>query len=69
MSHVAAAALVCGYTELIAYLATSTAAARRLMTEVGHTRMVPDFRHPHLHTFIPESATLGLGPVRERLAS
>jgi GNAT superfamily N-acetyltransferase len=69
MSHVAAAALVCGYSEIIAYLATATAAARRLMTEVGHTRMVPDFRHPHLHTFIPESAALGLGPVRERLAS
>jgi GNAT superfamily N-acetyltransferase len=69
MSHVAGAALVCGYTELVAYTGTSTAAVRRLMTEVGHTRMVPDFRYPHLHTFIPESATLGLGAVRERLAS
>jgi GNAT superfamily N-acetyltransferase len=69
MSHVAAAALVCGYTELIGYMAASTAAPRRLMTEVGHTRLVPDFRDPHLHTFIPESAALGLGAVRERLAS
>jgi GNAT superfamily N-acetyltransferase len=69
MSHVAGAALVCGYNELIGYPATSVAAVQRLMIDVGHTRIVPDPRSPHLHTYLPESAALGLGPVRERLAS
>jgi predicted N-acetyltransferase YhbS len=67
MSHLAGAAQVAGYNELIAYPATAVAAAQRLMVEVGRTRMVPDV-HAHLHTYLPETATLGLGSVRQRLA-
>jgi GNAT superfamily N-acetyltransferase len=69
MSHMAGAALVCGYAEMIGYPATSVAAVQRLMIDVGHTRIVMDPRQPHLHTYLPESSALGLGPVRERLAS
>jgi hypothetical protein len=39
------------------------------MIDVGRTRIVTDPHRPHLHTYLPESAALGLGPVRERLAS
>jgi N-acetylglutamate synthase-like GNAT family acetyltransferase len=67
MSHLAGAAQVAGYNELIACPATAVAAAQRLMVEVGRTRMVPDV-HAHLHTYLPETATLGLGSVRQRLA-
>jgi len=56
-----------GFHELIAYPATAMAAAQRLMVEVGRTRIVPDV-DAHLHTYLPESAALGLGSVRQRLA-
>jgi L-amino acid N-acyltransferase YncA len=69
MTHLAGATLVCGYRELIAYPGTSTATAQRLMIDVGHTRIVIDSDNTHLHTYLSESAVLGLGPVRERLAS
>ena len=69
MSHASGAALVCGYKEIIGYPATSVVAVQRLMIDVGHTRIVTDPHRPHLHTYLPESAALGLGPVRERLAS
>jgi GNAT superfamily N-acetyltransferase len=69
MSHLAGATLVCGYRELIAYPATSTIAAQRLMIDVGSTRIVVDPAGTHLHTYLAESVALGLGPVRERLAS
>ncbi len=69
MTHLAAGALVCGYRELIAYPATSVVPAQRLLIDVGHTRVVLYPRDQHLHTFLPESAALGLGAVRERLAS
>jgi GNAT superfamily N-acetyltransferase len=69
MAHVAGSALVAGYSELIGYPATTTGAAQRLFLEVGHTRIVPHPAHTHLHTFLPESAALGLGPIQERLAS
>jgi len=68
-THLAAAAAVCGYTDLIAYTATSVLPAQRLLLAVGTTRVVADVEHPHLHTSLPESAALGLGAVRERLAS
>jgi hypothetical protein len=67
--HLAGAAVVCGYTEMIAYTATSTVPIQRLLHEVGHPRLVADPTHSHLHTTLPESAALGLGAVRERLAS
>jgi GNAT superfamily N-acetyltransferase len=67
MSHLAGVAHVAGYHELIAYPATAVAAAQRLMVDVGRTRMVPDL-NAHLHTYLPESAMLGLGSVRQRLA-
>jgi Acetyltransferase (GNAT) family len=69
MSHLAGASLVAGYTELIAYPATSLVIAQRLMVDVGHTRVVTDPVGAHLHTYLSESVVLGLGPVRERLAS
>jgi predicted N-acetyltransferase YhbS len=67
MTHIAGVAQVAGYNELIAYPATAISAAQRLMVEVGRTRMVPD-ANTHLHTYLPETATLGLGSVRQRLA-
>lgn len=66
-SHLAGVAQVAGYRELIGYPATGVAVAQRLMIEIGRTRMVPGAR-PHLHTQLPDSAPLGLGAVRERLA-
>jgi GNAT superfamily N-acetyltransferase len=67
MSHLAGVAQVAGYHELIAYPATAVAAAQRLMVDIGRTRMVPDI-NAHLHTYLSESAMLGLGSVRQRLA-
>jgi GNAT superfamily N-acetyltransferase len=67
MSHLAGVAQVAGYHELIAYPGIAVPAAQRLMIDVGRTRMVPDV-NTHLHTYLPESATLGLGSVRQRLA-
>ena len=67
MSHMAGLAQAGGFHELIAYPATAMAAAQRLMVEVGRTRVVPDV-DAHLHTYLPESAALGLGSVRQRLA-
>jgi GNAT superfamily N-acetyltransferase len=67
--HLAGAAVVCGYTEMVAYTATSTVPIQRLLNEVGHPRLVSDPTHSHLHLTLPESAALGLGAVRERLAS
>ncbi|HEY7046644.1 MAG TPA: GNAT family N-acetyltransferase [Jatrophihabitantaceae bacterium] len=70
LSHLAGAALVCGYHQLIAYPGTSMRAVQALLIDVGHTRAVADAEEQvHLHTYLTESAALGLGPVRERLAS
>jgi GNAT superfamily N-acetyltransferase len=69
LTHLAGAAFVCGYTELIAYTGTSVTAAQRLLTGVGRTYAVTDPPSPHLHTYLVESASLGLGAVREHLAS
>ena len=65
--HMAGLARATGFCELIAYPATAMDAAQRLMLEVGRTRVVPDVDQ-HLHTYLPESAALGLGSVRQRLA-
>ncbi|MDT4924199.1 MAG: hypothetical protein QOG01_1912 [Pseudonocardiales bacterium] len=67
VTHLAGVAQVAGFHELIAYPATAVAAVQRLMIDVGRTRMVPDV-DVHLHTYLPESAALGLGSVRQRLA-
>jgi GNAT superfamily N-acetyltransferase len=67
ITHLAGVAQVAGFHEMIAYPATAVPAAQRLMIEVGRTRMVPD-AEVHLHTYLPESATLGLGSVRQRMA-
>lgn len=67
MTHLAGVAQVAGYHELIAYPATAVLAVQRLMIEVGRTRMVPD-TEAHLHTYLSESSSLGLGSVRQRLA-
>jgi GNAT superfamily N-acetyltransferase len=68
MAHLAGSALVAGYSELIAYPATTMVPAQRLLLEIGHTRIVPHPACAHLHTYLPEAAGLGLGPIRERLA-
>lgn len=67
LSHLAGAAHVAGYHEIIAYPATAMHAVQRLMIDVGRTRLVPDV-DAHLHTYLSESSTLGLGSVRRRLA-
>jgi GNAT superfamily N-acetyltransferase len=67
-AHLAGAAQVAGFTEVIAYPATALRAAQRLMPEIGRTRIVPHGGDVHLHTYLSEGATLGLGSVRERLA-
>lgn len=69
LSHLAGAALVHGYSELITYTATAAAETQRLLLDIGSTRVVNDRQRPHMHTYLPESAALGLGAVRERLAS
>ena len=68
LAHIAGSALVAGYSELIAHPATSVGAVQRLLVDVGHTRVDPHPARAHLHTFLPESAGLGLGPIQERLA-
>jgi GNAT superfamily N-acetyltransferase len=69
LTHLSAAAYVCGYSQLISYTATNVIAPHRLLVDVGRTYSVPDPVEPHLHTYLTESVTLGLGPLRERLAS
>lgn len=66
-THLAGVGYAAGFQELIAYPATAVAAAQRLMVEVGRTRMVPD-TDLHLHTYLSDAASLGLGAVRQRLA-
>ena len=67
VTHAAGVAHACGYKELISYPGTATRVAQRLAIEVGRSRAVPD-DEAHLHTYLPESAGLGLGFVRQRLA-
>jgi GNAT superfamily N-acetyltransferase len=68
-AHVAGVAQVAGFTELISYPATAVRAVQRLMVDIGRSRIVLDGSgEVHLHTFLTEGVTLGLGSVRERLA-
>lgn len=67
-AHLAGVAARSGFHHLIAYPATTLDPARRLMAEVGPVRLVLT-PQPHLHTALPQSAELGLGAVRQRLAS
>ena len=67
ITHLAGVAHSAGFLELITYPATAVDVAQHLMIDVGRTRVVPDVE-AHLHTFLPESAGLGLGAVRQRLA-
>lgn len=68
LTHLAGVAQVAGYGELIAYPATAIPAAQRLMIKIGRTRTTPD-TDTHLHTGVPDNAALGLGSVRQFLAS
>jgi GNAT superfamily N-acetyltransferase len=68
ITHLAGASFVCGYTELIAYTGPSVLPAQALLTDVGRTYAVLDQRSPHLHTYLTETTTLGLGAIREHLA-
>lgn len=65
--HLAGVAKAAGFVELVSYPATAVAVAKRLMVEVGRSRFVPGSQ-AHVHTALPDSATLGLGSVRRRLA-
>jgi GNAT superfamily N-acetyltransferase len=67
ITHLAGVAHSAGFLELITYPATAMHVAQHLMIDVGRTRVVPDVE-AHLHTFLPETASLGLGAVRQRLA-
>ena len=69
VTHLAGGAQVCGFTQLISYVGTSVVAAHRLLTVIGRTYSVPDPRAPHLHTYLTEQSSLGIGAVREHLAS
>jgi GNAT superfamily N-acetyltransferase len=69
LTHLCGGAYVCGYSQLISYTAVSTAAVHRLLTAIGRTYSVPDPEVPHLHTYLTEAASLGLGAVREHMAS
>jgi GNAT superfamily N-acetyltransferase len=62
MTHLAGAAIVCGYHELIAYPATSVIAAQRLMIGVGHTRVVMVRDAMHLHTYVRSLRHWGSAP-------
>jgi GNAT superfamily N-acetyltransferase len=67
VEHLAGVAQVAGFHELIAYPATALGTVRRLMIGVGHTRQVAD-TELHLHTYLQDSAALGIGSIRQRLA-
>ena len=69
LTHLSGGAYVCGYSQLITYMSESVTAAQRLLTVIGRTYFVPDPEVPHLHTYLTESSALGLGAVREHLAS
>jgi GNAT superfamily N-acetyltransferase len=69
LTHLSGGAYVCGYNQLISYISESVTAAQHLMTVIGRTYFVPDPEVPHLHTYLTESSALGLGAVREHLAS
>jgi GNAT superfamily N-acetyltransferase len=62
--HLAGAATLAGYSELIASSPTGTAVAQRLLVGIGPTRYVADPQGGHLHTALPASAMDGLGPLR-----
>jgi GNAT superfamily N-acetyltransferase len=68
VSHLAGVAQATGSHELIAYPATALAPVQRLMISVGRTRYVPD-PEPHLHTQLTDSAAVGIGSIRQRLAA
>ncbi|MDP9118400.1 MAG: GNAT family N-acetyltransferase, partial [Actinomycetota bacterium] len=68
ITHLAGASFVCGYSELITYTGPSVLPAQRLLTDVGRTYAVLTDPSPHLHTYLTESTTLGLGAIREHLA-
>jgi GNAT superfamily N-acetyltransferase len=67
IGHLAGVAQVASFHALIAYPATALGAVQRLMVSVGHTRRVAD-TELHLHTYLPDSAALGIGSIRQRLA-
>ncbi len=67
-SHLAGVAAVSGFNQLVAYAGTTIDTSKHLLSEVGTTRVIADTDLTHLHTHLPESAALGLGAVRDRLA-
>ena len=62
--HLAGAAALAGYHDLVAYPGAAMAGVQRLMVRVGTTRMVPGEDGGHLHTMLAPSAMHGLGPLR-----
>ena len=66
VAHLAGAALVSGYLEIVGYPGTDVSGVRRLMNQVGRTRVV-SADTTHLHTALPESASLSVGSLKERL--
>jgi len=67
LRHTSAAALICGYRQLISYPGTTAATIQRLMQGVGTTRLMPDAER-HLHTALPETARFGLGSAGRNAA-
>ncbi|HEY2296984.1 MAG TPA: GNAT family N-acetyltransferase [Jatrophihabitans sp.] len=60
LRHVAAAAALSGYRQLISYPGTTVATMQRLMGGIGTTRLSTDL-HRHLHTALSEHTKRGLG--------
>ena len=60
LRHVAAAAALSNYRQLISYPGTTASTVQRLMSSIGTTRLMTDGQR-HLHTALPENAKLGLG--------
>ncbi len=66
VAHLAGATLVSGYLELVAYPGTDASGVRRLMNGIGRTRVV-SAATTHIHTALPESVSMHVGPLRDRL--
>ena len=62
--HLAGAAALAGYHDLVAYPGAAMAGVQRLMIRAGTTRMVPGEDGGHLHTLLAPSAMYGLGALR-----
>jgi GNAT superfamily N-acetyltransferase len=64
IKHLAGAAVLAGFGDLVAYPGGSARIPGRLLAMVGITRMIDDDGGGHLHAALPMRAVEQLGPVR-----